>query len=332
MRQLLVNELFAGIGAQERALCNLEIPHKIVGISEIDKWCVKSYTAIHGDIYNYGDISQIEALKKADLWTYSFPCTDISNAGKMLGISWDTRSGLLLQVGRLLNESLKREELPEYLVMENVSNLLSHKFIEDFNRWLEFLDCLRYDNSYAVLNACDFGLPQNRNRVFLVSRLKSCGGLDNFVMPQGSSLQKSVIDFLDPIRERERERPQLIEIVDKQLFVKQATKAGKIELKYPGVCDLSYPTSTTRRGRVQRGGDVCPTLTASSQELYYFESPDCFRKLSVLENWRLMGFKDEDYYKAKAVGVGENQLKKQAGNSIAVPVMEAVFKELLKSS
>ena len=74
MRQLLVNELFAGIGAQERALCNLEIPHKIVGISEIDKWCVKSYTAIHGDTYNYGDISQIDALKKADLWTYSFPC------------------------------------------------------------------------------------------------------------------------------------------------------------------------------------------------------------------------------------------------------------------
>jgi DNA (cytosine-5)-methyltransferase 1 len=59
---------------------------------------------------------------------------------------------------------------------------------------------------------------------------------------------------------------------------------------------------------------------------------DCFRKLSVLENWRLMGFKDDDYYKAKAVGVGESQLKKQAGNSIAVPVMEAVFKELLKSS
>lgn len=111
MRQLLVNELFAGIGAQERALCNLEIPHKIVGISEIDKWCVKSYNAIHGDVYNYGDISRIDVLKKADLWTYSFPCTDISNAGKMLGISWDTRSGLLLQVGRLLNESLKREEL-----------------------------------------------------------------------------------------------------------------------------------------------------------------------------------------------------------------------------
>lgn len=122
-----------------------------------------------------------------------------------------------------------------------------------------------------------------------------------------------------------------MEIVGEQIFIKQATKAGKIELKYPGVCDLSYPNSLTRRGRVQRGGDICPTLTASSQELYYFKSPNLFRKLTVIENWRLMGFTDEDYYKAKSVGVGDNQLKKQAGNSIVVPVMEAVFKGLLKS-
>lgn len=331
MRQLLVNELFSGIGAQKRALSNLGIPHKIIGISEIDKWCLKSYAAIHGDVYNYGDISKIDKLKKADLWTYSFPCTDISNAGKMLGITENTRSGLLLQVGRLLRNSMDSEELPEYLVMENVSNLLSNKFKDDFMKWVNFLESFGYDNEFGILNACDFGLPQNRSRVFLVSRLKSCGGLNMFTMPEGFSLSKSVVDFLDPIRERERERPHLVEIVGEQIFIKQATKAGKIELKYPGVCDLSYPNSLTRRGRVQRGGDICPTLTASSQELYYFKSPNLFRKLTVIENWRLMGFTDEDYYKAKSVGVGDNQLKKQAGNSIVVPVMEAVFKGLLKS-
>ena len=83
---LTVNELFSGIGAQRTALERVGIPHKIVGVSEIDKFAIKSYTAIHGETKNYGDITQVKRLDYADLWTYSFPCTDISVAGQQKGL------------------------------------------------------------------------------------------------------------------------------------------------------------------------------------------------------------------------------------------------------
>lgn len=112
-----VNELFSGIGAFRKALENLEMPHEIVGISEIDKFAIKSYEAIYGKTRNYGDISKIDKLDYADLWTYGFPCTDISLAGKQAGIvKGETRSGLLFEVERLLIESQKADELPKYLI------------------------------------------------------------------------------------------------------------------------------------------------------------------------------------------------------------------------
>ena len=96
MNVITVNELFSGIGAQRAALERLGVPHKIVGISEIDKYAIKSYEAIYGETRNYGDISKVEKLDYADFWTYSFPCTDISIAGKQAGIiQGQTRSGLL---------------------------------------------------------------------------------------------------------------------------------------------------------------------------------------------------------------------------------------------
>lgn len=165
-----VNELFSGIGAFRKALENLEMPHEIVGISEIDKFAIKSYEAIYGKTRNYGDISKIDKLDYADLWTYGFPCTDISLAGKQAGIvKGETRSGLLFEVERLLIESQKADELPKYLIMENVKNLVSKKFIADFERWLEFLKSLGYTNHWQVLNAKDYGIPQNRERVFCIS-------------------------------------------------------------------------------------------------------------------------------------------------------------------
>lgn len=95
-----MNELFAGIGAFRKALINIDIPHEIVGISEVDKFAIKSYQAIYGETRNYGDISKVEKLDYADLWTYGFPCQDISIMGKKAGIAKGiTRSGLLHEVG-----------------------------------------------------------------------------------------------------------------------------------------------------------------------------------------------------------------------------------------
>ena len=113
-------ELFAGVGSQTQALKNIGVPHKVVAISEIDKYAIKSYEAIHGPTNNLGDIRAIKELPKADMWTYSFPCQDISVAGKGAGIKEGTRSGLLMEVERLLRTATETATLPKYLLLENV--------------------------------------------------------------------------------------------------------------------------------------------------------------------------------------------------------------------
>src|SRR5574344_2114896 len=139
-------ELFSGIGAQRKALGNINLNHEVVGVSEIDKYAHKSYEAIFGETKNFGDITKIEKLPYADMWTYSFPCTDLSVAGKCLGFN-NTRSGLLYEVERLLNISQQNNELPKYLLLENVKNLVGKKFKAYFDKWLEYLDNLGY-NTY----------------------------------------------------------------------------------------------------------------------------------------------------------------------------------------
>lgn len=161
-----INELFAGIGAFRKAFIRQNIPHKVVGISEIDVDAIKSYNAIYGDTRNYGDISKVEKLDYADLWTYGFPCQDISTAGKQKGIiKGETRSGLLYEVQRLLQTSKEHSELPKYLILENVKNLTGKKFLEQFKNWLHWLDELGYDNYWKVLNAKYYDIPQQREGV-----------------------------------------------------------------------------------------------------------------------------------------------------------------------
>ena len=143
-------ELFAGIGSQTQALKNIGVPHKVVAISEIDKYAIQSYEAIHGKVNNLGDIRGIEALPDADFWTYSFPCQDISVAGKGAGIKEGTRSGLLFEVERLLIQAAEDGTLPKYLLLENVKNLVSKKFKADFDRWLSFLSSLGYTNYWQI--------------------------------------------------------------------------------------------------------------------------------------------------------------------------------------
>lgn len=191
-----VNELFAGIGAFRKALERLNIPHEIVGISEIDKYAIKSYEAIYGATRNYGDISKVAKLDYADLWTYGFPCQDISQAGHQAGIiKGETRSGLLYEVERLLSVAAEHGELPKYLILENVKNLVGKKFIKQFEAWLAWLDELGYNSYWQVINAKDCGIPQNRERVFAVSIRKD---IDiGFAFPQPQILQCSMDDFLE---------------------------------------------------------------------------------------------------------------------------------------
>lgn len=139
---LKVIELFCGVGSQRKALENAGIEHEVVAISEIDKYALKVYETLYGKTNNLGDITKIEKLPKADLWTYSFPCTDISISGRMQGLEKGsgTHSSLLWEVQRLLEKSKECDELPKYLLLENVKNLVSKKFKPYFDEWLSFLE------------------------------------------------------------------------------------------------------------------------------------------------------------------------------------------------
>lgn len=192
---LRVVELFAGVGAQHQALKNLGILHEVVAISEIDKYAIAAYTAIHGPVNNLGDIRKIEHLPPCDLVTYSFPCQDLSIAGLKRGMAENsgTRSGLLWDVGRLLKDLRERESQPEYLLMENVDAILNDKNRAQFMKWIIYLNELGYNSSYQVINALDHGIPQNRKRCFMVSTLiKGC-----FRFPGKKPLEKRLKDMLE---------------------------------------------------------------------------------------------------------------------------------------
>lgn len=190
---LKVFEAFSGIGTQRMALRNLGIEHEVVGISEIDKFALKSYEAIHGELPNYGDISKLDpsSLPDIDLFTYSFPCQDISIAGGQAGFSkgTNTRSGLLWEAERVI-----RAKKPKYLLMENVKNLVGNKFKGGFQEWLDTLQELGYTNYWQVLNAKDYGVPQNRERVFCVSIL---GEHEPYTFPEPQTLNIKLKDVLE---------------------------------------------------------------------------------------------------------------------------------------
>lgn len=192
--------LFSGIGAFEKALDNLEVDYELVGYCEIDKYASKSYAAIHNvdESMNLGDITKIDEKtlpKDIDLITYGFPCQDISNAGHMKGLFHDdgtqTRSGLFFEALRIIEKTQ-----PKVAIAENVKNLTSKKFKLQFEIVLKCLEAAGYNNYWKVLNAKNFGIPQNRERVFIVSIRKDIDtGL--FKFPEGFPLQLRLKDMLE---------------------------------------------------------------------------------------------------------------------------------------
>ena len=301
---LRVFEAFAGYGSQSIALRNLGIEYEVVAISEIDKYAIKAYEAIHGPTNNLGDICKINPsdIPDHDLFTYSFPCQDLSVAGKQAGLGKGTRSGLLYECEKII-EAKK----PKYLLLENVKNLVGKKFKAQFDEWLDYLESLGYTNYWKVLNAKDYGVPQNRERVFVVSIL---GEHKPYEFADKIPLDKCIADILEDEVDEKYYINKSFHLVDKghqaeldikgqdcikraygtdkiaptlttmqggmrepKILIPQATKKGYIEMELPGVCDLSYPNSKTRRGRVQENGKVSPTLTAASQDICYIELP-----------------------------------------------------------
>lgn len=200
--RLRVFTAFSGYDSQCMALDRLGIPYELVGWSEIDKYAIKAHDAVYPQWKdrNFGDITKInwDDVPDFDLFTYSFPCTDISNAGlqKGLGEGSGTRSGLLWECRKAIET-----KHPKWLLMENVKALVSKKFMPDFEKWLEYLDSQKYTTDWFIMNAKDYDVPQNRERVFAVSQLL-------FQVPQKRELTICLQDVLE-------------EDVDESFYIKQ---------------------------------------------------------------------------------------------------------------
>jgi len=182
-------EAFSGIGTQAMALKRLGVNVEHVGFSEIDKYAIQSYLAIHGDVKNYGDITKMTEIPPCDIFTWSFPCTDLSKAGKQKGLS-GTRSGLGFEVIRLLEAT---KDKPKVLLMENVPYLLGSKFRDGWQEIYHEIESLGYTNYVEVLNAKNYGVAQNRDRVFMVSIL----GEYAYEFPKPIELTKRLKDYLE---------------------------------------------------------------------------------------------------------------------------------------
>ena len=190
MEKLRIMECFGGIGACSKALERLGVDYEIADYVEIDKYAVKSYNAIHGTNFEPQDITKWDKDMEVDLIMHGSPCQDFSLAGKQAGGDKDsgTRSSLMYETIRIV-EKLR----PKYVIWENVKNLLSKKHRHNFDAYLETMESLGYTNYYQVLNAKDYGIPQNRERVFTVSILDN----ENYEFPPKQELKLKLKDMLE---------------------------------------------------------------------------------------------------------------------------------------
>lgn len=234
MRNIKLLSLFSGIGAFEKALKNLNIDYELVGYSEIDKYASKSYSLIHNESEskNLGDITKIDINdlpKDIDLITYGFPCQDISVVGNKQGFfnnkGEKTRSGLFFNALNII-QAVK----PKIAIAENVKNLTGKRFKNEFDIVLNSLRMAGYNNYYKVLNAKDYGIPQNRERVFIVSIRKD---IDNglFEFPEPIELTKRLKDVLENNVEEKYYLKNLT-----MAFINSSFKQEKTEM----VLDLSH--------------------------------------------------------------------------------------------
>lgn len=330
--------LFSGIGAFEKALENIGIDYELVNYCEIDKYASKSYSLIHNvdESKNLKDVTKVDTSKlpnDIDLITYGFPCQDISNAGKRKGFKDEegntTRSGLFFEALRIIQDTK-----PKVAIAENVKALTGKKFKSEFKTVLDSLNAAGYNCYWKVLNAKDYGVPQNRERVFIVSIRKD---IDNFEFryPTPIELDKKLKDVLE--RDVD-EKYYLSEKMIKCMCVNNAFGRIRIFLnsvnKTTGIagtittCEGSRPQSTFIK---MINNEITDNTFFPISEATATGNPIKLRRLTEKECFRLMGFDDKDCDVLKENNISMTQLYKQAGNSIVVNVLEALFKSIYKA-
>ncbi|WP_145461739.1 DNA (cytosine-5-)-methyltransferase [Staphylococcus saprophyticus] len=404
-------DICSGIGGFRSAL---EMNgHNCLAFAEIDKYAKQSYRAIY-DTEGEDELDDITAITdehfrlykgQCDIITGGFPCQAFSIAGNRRGFD-DTRGTIFFHIARAI-----KEIQPSYVLLENVKGLFSHDKGRTFGTIIQALDELGYVTEWGLFNSKYWGVPQNRERVYiLVTRKDKFKGpvlfdllkqqtevttrlidvledevdekyylseektkkltLDfnltvdeeprisiventsrtnyyaaNIYDPNGLSTTVAARDYmgpkqiavpvLTPDRLNKRQNGRRFKEDGEPMFtltsqdrhgiaVREATKQGYAVAERGDSVNVSYPTSKTRRGRV--GKQVAQTLQAGEVNQGVVMNDIRIRKLVPIETWRLQGFTDEQFYKAKESGVSNSQLYKQAGNSVTVNVVDAIVK------
>lgn len=283
---------------------------------------------------NFGSITEIKAedLPKIDLLTYSFPCQDLSAVGGKKGIkktnqkdkNTATRSGLLWEVERLLFELKELNKLPKFLVMENVKSLLNKTHLDD---WLDFdrtLQELGYKNTTTILNATDFGIPQARERVFVISEL---GGTTNINVDKPGKMKTNMGEFLE--LDNDDYLPERMDCIPNDTPVRRKIWMDNRQIEHDTGC---FHTLTTKADRNPNCGNFAFPNTEKQRLKDGSEIPKSqFRFITPREALKLMGFDNEDFERLRThTPIPRDEIYKLAGNSIVVKVLEGIFAELLK--
>lgn len=315
MEELKIISLFSGYGTQELALKYSGIKYRNVANCDILKSANEAYDSLHTtEEGNLGDVSKVDEknFPHCDFLTYSFPCQDISISGVQRGIEKGTRSGLLYEVERIVEHNK-----PKFLLMENVKNLVSKNHIKKFNDYIEKLNSLGYGSAWMVLNGADFGCPQNRERVFMFSVLGESSLEVSNKMMGVHNLKKS----------RTPMRGFVESTIDPKLFITPPYEINTPKLS--SVCRMIARRTDVKYDQARRiySIDGCsPCLTTSGSPQIMLDDKK-IRTLTAREGYRFMGVKDEDIDNILTTSLTTKQHVALAGNSICVPVMQAIFEQ-----
>lgn len=310
MKKLKILELFGGIGSPRIALRNIGIPVQSIGYVEIDEKAVSSYNAMFEKELEYSPQTVVGWNLRPDILIHGSPCQDFSIAGHQAGADEGscTSSSLMWETVHIIEQM--GEWKPTVVIWENVKNVLSKHMVHNFNRYLYYMEKFGYSNSYRVLDARDYGIPQARKRCFTVSVLGNRPF--DFDLMQKTKM-RNINDFLET-----GEIPDCYMVTQPSVY----NYIGKKGLRSATIIEKYAYTITTRQDRrpaqvIDLGGGK-------------------YRYLTELECWRLMGYSDDDYFAAESVckvehGKMNRVLYKQAGNSIVVPILEEMFRVIINN-
>ena len=311
MNKVKILELFGGIGAIRKAFINLKIPYEVVDYVEIDKACVKSYNALFGESYKPKSVVGYKAPNEnIDLIMHGSPCQDFSRIGKKQGGAKNsgTRSSILFETIRIIKEM---KDKPKWIIWENVKGVLDRNMRDSFFIYLKELENLGYKSKYEILNAMDFGIPQKRERIFVVSLF----GENNFSF---NKLERKETRALSEFLENNvselytMTQPYMLKFLNKGI---DNSFRGRLKV----IKAFSY-TISTKQMRVPNSG----IIDIGNGKYRYLTERECLR---------LMGFDDSDIDKLEEAhprrkNCTSSKLYKQAGNSIVVDVLMAIIKEI----